>query len=277
MDPTGGESQAKRGASQPNYYTKSLSITNDRFMLQSNLIYGVKAYFKIENRGEIYYKYIRPYILYTFPIYNDKYYSYKDFSELQPNLKLALTYKLTDESERKIYNDTSLNINDGYFNDDKINIDKYINGTYEQINLSAIKYYNYTGTTTLKLDVGLKKEYENIGFWIDPEDLENNFTCDLELIGDPETNTYYYESDIPDLNYNEFNIKNSLKFINDKKIISNITLNNEFKIDYNFVVGYKFNITDIRTTEIPATTFCALCHKKDNNSDYNYEDFNIKK
>jgi hypothetical protein len=88
-------------------------------MLQSNLIYGVKAYFKIENQGEIYYKYIRPYILYTFPIYNDKYYSYKDFSELQPNLKLALTYKLTDESERKIYNDNSLNINELYI--DKIN------------------------------------------------------------------------------------------------------------------------------------------------------------
>ena len=46
------------------------------------------------------------------------------------------------------------------------------------------------------------------------------------------------------------------------------------EIHYKFVVGYTINIDNIRTTQVPATTVCALCHK-DSEGNYNYEDFGI--
>lgn len=266
------ENQTRGGSTSTESYNESRTIESDGFMLQSNLIYGVKAYFKIKDKsGNIYYEYNRPFALFTFPIYNDKYYSKKDFSVLQPDLKLALTYTLNDESERYIYDDG--NIIEGYSNNDKSKIDTYLNGTYNETNLSATKYYNYKGTTKLKLQCGLKKEYENIGFWIDPEDLNNKCQFNLRLMGNTEDNNFYYESDISDLNYGSNTITNSLTFKDGKTSLINQSLDDEFEIKYNFITGYKFDISDIRTTEIPTTTFCALCHIKD--GVYNYEDFGI--
>ena len=265
------EDQTRGSSTSTDSYTEDKTIPSDRFMLQSNLIYGVKAYFKIRDKSGDYYKYNRPFVLFTFPIYNDKYYSRKDFSELQPDLKLALTYTLNDKSERYIYNDG--NITEGYSNDDKFKIDTYLNGTYAETNLSATKYYNYKGTTKLKLQCGLKREYENIGFWIDPKDLNNKCQFNLRLMGNTKDNNFYYESDISDLNYGSNTITNSLTFKDGKTSLINQSLDNEFEIKYNFITGYKFDISDIRTTEIPTTTFCALCHIKD--GVYNYEDFGI--
>lgn len=259
-------------------------IENDFGILHSNLIYGVKLYFKIKNNDNIYYKDKDPRILFTFPIYNNHYYDTKDFSILQPDLKLALNYKLIDKSNRDVYSNEQHHIENGYYtqseNDQLLSdndlIQQYIKGNYNDTNLHATKYYQYDGKTELNLEVGLKKEYENIGFW--SEGLEDIFTCDLQLMGDSENNTYYYESDISNLNYKEnWSNVNTLTFDKNLKNKLNTNLKNSFTINYKFVVGYNFDITDIRSTEVPATTFCALCHKKDENSDYNYGDFNIYK
>jgi hypothetical protein len=46
-------------------------------------------------------------------------------------------------------------------------------------------------------------------------------------------------------------------------------------INYEFIVGYDINIFNIKPTEIPVTTVCALCYKNDL-GDYNYADFSIR-
>jgi hypothetical protein len=45
-------------------------------------------------------------------------------------------------------------------------------------------------------------------------------------------------------------------------------------IEYQFVVGHKVFINDIKYVEVPVTTVCALCHQQDDDS-YNYADFGI--
>jgi hypothetical protein len=45
-------------------------------------------------------------------------------------------------------------------------------------------------------------------------------------------------------------------------------------LTYNLIVGYTITVSDIRQTQIPATTVCALCHKRGDGT-YNYEDFGI--
>lgn len=254
-------------------------IPDDSCILQSNLIYGVRLYFKIRNNNEIIYDEKDPRILFTFPIYNNHYYNTKDFSELKPELKLALNYKLIDESNRDVYSNNNLNIENGYYTKSENNqsdyqlMQQYMKGNYDNnSNLHATKYYQYEGKTELKLEVGLKKEYESIGFW--SEGLEDIFKCDLYLMGDSTSNTHYYESDIPNLNYKkDWSNINTLTFDGVDFYKKNTQLNNPFIINYKFVVGYKFDITNIRSTEVPVTTFCALCYK--NNDKYNYEDFNI--
>jgi hypothetical protein len=49
---------------------------------------------------------------------------------------------------------------------------------------------------------------------------------------------------------------------------------NPLKINYNFVVGYTAKIDSIRSTQVQATTVCALCHKQ-SSGEYNYEDFGV--
>jgi hypothetical protein len=46
------------------------------------------------------------------------------------------------------------------------------------------------------------------------------------------------------------------------------------RINYEFVVGYTASILDIRSTQVQATTVCALLHKT-SSGDYNYEDFGV--
>jgi hypothetical protein len=50
--------------------------------------------------------------------------------------------------------------------------------------------------------------------------------------------------------------------------------NSYIELNYRFIVGYKAFVNNIRETQIPATTYCALLHKNDND-EYNYSDFGV--
>jgi hypothetical protein len=54
----------------------------------------------------------------------------------------------------------------------------------------------------------------------------------------------------------------------------NRTGNSPIKISYEFIVGYSASIANIRSTQVQATTVCALFHKKPT-GEYNYEDFGV--
>jgi hypothetical protein len=124
------------------------------------------------------------------------------------------------------------------------------------------------------------------------------YTCELILASElSEDKTYDVVSDDSTeesiehkLNYINPNIEtlplsvNKLQFRDGNKK----TINSGFKnynflnnkgtstipIEYEFIVGYKIDITDIKPTLIQATTVCALYHK-DASGNYNYRDFGI--
>ena len=272
-----------QGAVTRNSNTISILVENDLGVLYSNSLYIVKAYFKIENNDSITYEKKQDYILYTLPIYNEYYYNKPNYSVLKyPELELMLTYKLIDESSRSSY--SNKNYTDGYNSEDYNNISKYISGKYENIDLSATKYYLNKGTTQLFLEIGLKEDYSKINILSDPE-LNKKFKCKLQLISDSDSNnTFEIES-----TDQELSDKNNCKlgfgdnFSKTQVISSNFnnynfmsTTDNSIPINikYEFVTGYKFTIFDIRDTQIPTTTICALCHKQIN-GEYNYSDFGV--
>lgn len=74
-------------------------------------------------------------------------------------------------------------------------------------------------------------------------------------------NSDYHASERIDYNFKNYN------FINNDY---NVTI----PIKYKFIVGYNVVISEIRKTEVPATTICALCHMQDDET-YNYEDFGV--
>lgn len=281
--------------SLPDQPENQSDIENDCGVLYSNLIYGVKAYFKIEIEKENIVKYEKKkdLILYTFPFYNDNYYTEDTFEGLEdPKLDLVLTYMLkdnVDDFSLEPYNDNT--ITNGYNSDDKDKINEYISDTPTE-SFEAIKYYECKGTTDLYLEVGLKKDYEKINLSCDPS-INEIFSCDLKLIGEEQGKTFGVSSDIYNnpndiLNYNEeLNVDelNNITFsdgtgdinlpnIRQYNFINVPDNQNPLTIEYNFVIGYKFNIYDIMLTEVPATVVCALCHKKPN-GEYNYSDFGI--
>jgi hypothetical protein len=74
---------------------------NDLGVLYSNMIYGVKTYFRMKNQntGEYKFEPKENFFLYTLPIYNEYYSSISNFNRLgNPKLDLALTYRLEDLS-----------------------------------------------------------------------------------------------------------------------------------------------------------------------------------
>ena len=144
-------------------WTLSKEDTNDCGTLYSNMVYGVKTYLrrtKNSELGSVEYIPKKNFFLYTLPIYNDFYYSVNDFSTItNPKLDLVLTYKLQDSGNRTAY--ASNGIVNGYNTIDSENIVKYTSGIYKDKNiLDVVKYYKYSGTSNLYLEVGLKKEYE---------------------------------------------------------------------------------------------------------------------
>lgn len=301
--------------SLPDMDEKTKEEFNDCGTLYSNILYGVKTYFR-RTREDGTKEFIkkRDFFLYTLPIYNDYYYSIDDFSNLiNPEIQLMLTYKLKDTSTRSVYtlegqpleeNKKNEIISNGYTKQDNDNVSSYLGGFYERTDLDLIKYYKYKGTTSLYLEVGLKQEYEDLNISYDPE-LNSIFNCKLRLISnDEEDKTFTVNSEVDGLigtnqilNYNsilqEYIIDNKvdlnkLEFKNHDSGTPNIittgmirnsnfiTLQGEapININYEFVVGYTINIADIRSTQVQATTVCALFHKKPT-GEYNYEDFSI--
>ena len=272
---------------------------NDCGTLYPNVIYGVKTYLR-QTSSDGTYKFTRKkdFFLYTLPIFNDYYYTVNDFSAIEnPTLDLMLTYKLTDSSQRFVYN--SDYVIDGYEKEvDYIAISEYLKGQTKETSLSGTKYYSYVGTSNLCLEIGLKQEYQQFGLSYSPE-INNLFSCKLQLISDdvPDRTFTVKSGDseaVSALNYKqnteltinsnkvtfgsiENPTQNILEITPDKFIDYNF-INNENKatipIKYQFIVGYPLTISDIRDTEVPATTVCALFHQNKQGR-YNLEDFGL--
>lgn len=281
-------------------------IDNDCGTIYSNVIYGIKAYLRRTTDQGV--EYIRKpdLFVYTLPIFNEYYYKIDNFMSINnPKLQFMLTYKLTDESTKVPYNSDT--ISQGYNSSDKNQINKYISGVYntsQNTKLDLVKYYKYSGTTNLYLEVGLKQDYNNVNLAYNPE-LNKYFTCELELISDnDEKSTYnvvsesseltdptkilnYYQNDLS-LNINklvfahtddsDLPVESSELSIKSGELLSKNFIHNQgndpIKITYDFIVGYTVNISNIRTTNVPATTVCALFHKTQDD-EYNYKDFGI--
>lgn len=267
---------------------------NDCGTLYSNILYGVKSYLRVLNSdGSERYIRKKDLFLYTLPIYNDLFYTLSDFSALEyPQLDMAMTFKLEDDSKRTIYNLN--NIKDGYNTSDGDIVSKYKNGAYSDSSFKVTKYYEYLGESKLYLEVGLKQEYNDFYIYQSPE-LNSYFSCKLQLIGD-ESDTDYLnvksglnlsESGSDLLNYNN-NIdfaENYIRFSNDKQTLSVSDLraynfintpetSHYIPLTYHFVVGYEASVNDIKKTPVPATTVCALYHKNENGV-YNSDDFGV--
>ena len=287
---------------------------NDCGTLYSNILYGVKTYLKRTiNKGlptetrEFIPK--KTFFLYTLPIYNEFFYSVNDFSTLtHPQLDMMLTYKIQDSSTRIPYNSST--VTSGYVAEESESVAKYISGVYEKPTLNLTRYYSYNGISNVYLEVGLKKEYQDIQLSYSP-DINKKFKCKLLLLGDAVKNSdgstksvsVSFDESIPisaDVALGYDSSKDSALTSNMNTLLfsggsSELELykgqikNTNFitsegkspiEIHYNFVVGYKANINDIKATEVKATTVCALCHKAStdpNIDDYNYEDFGVYK
>lgn len=270
------------------------SIPNDCGTLYSNLIYKVKPYFRQPNAdGTFNYIEQNELYLFTFPIYNQYYYTINNFNTLTyPELDVVLTYQLKDNSNCNIYSNNDNNIINGYNSEDKENINKYYSGTYKESSLEATRYYSYKGTSELYLEIGLHEQYAHWGL-SSKKSLNENFTCDLQLIGSDDNSTYDVTNseNLPldadsTLNIIDNTPQSSLGF--DANKLSNKTIDNfdnynflsktpttPININYEFIAGYKFKITDMVPTAVPTTTVCALCHKV-NDLQYNYSDFGIR-
>ena len=293
--------------STPNTRSTSMnvSIVNDCGTLYSNRIYGVKTYFKKAiSKDEIKFILKDQFFLYTFPIFNDQYYTVNNFKGLNPKLKFLLTYKLSDFSIQEdfefggFFKKGYCHVNNESGNSDFNNINKYLSGNYSETSLNITKYYKYTGNTDLFLEIGLHKDYEQMNLSYS-SDINKYFTCSLKLIGNKNIEeSFNVNSDYDDyynyLNYPNFfedsdksfiKNQNKLNFENnthDFEISNNFNKYNfitnssveSIKINYSFVVGYKINIIDIVKSSINTTVICALCHKRDDGT-YNYEDFGI--
>ena len=281
----------------------SLEENNDCGTLYSNVLYGVKTYLRrTMNAGQKneYREFIetKTFFLYTLPIYNDYYYTINDFSGLtNPQIDLALTYKMQDKSTREVYNTTGI-IN-GFCTEDNETIGKYLGGFLQGMSsINAIKYYKYSGQTDVSLEIGLKKEYNDINMYYSP-DINQFYSCKLELVSDDSKDRPYtaYVEDSTGLsveealNYKNKNTDSIPLSVNDihfaeggytrpieKSFASYNFLSNQngksIAINYDFVVGYTVDITDIKSTEVQATTICALYHQ-DSSGVYNSEDFGI--
>lgn len=266
--------------------------------LYSNIVYAVKTYLRRTVQGTQEFIEKDTFFLYTLPIYNDFYYQLDNFNSIEnPELDLVLTYKLVDSSSKIAYsNDDS--IIDGYSTitpdtgmSDSTIVTQYLSGNYSgDTEFTITKYYKYTGTSQLYLEVGLHKDYESYNISYD-EKVNEKFNCTLKLLSEGE-DVFEVKSDdelVTDtiLNYTDDSLNkiNKLGFGNDKTDTIELTNikssnfitsagTNPILITYDFVVGYKATISDIRETQVPATTVCALCHKNIN-GEYNYEDFGV--
>lgn len=272
---------------------------NDCGTLYPNVIYGVKTYLR-QTSSDGTYKFTRKkdFFLYTLPIFNDYYYTVNDFSSIEnPTIDLMLTYKLTDSSQRLVY--TSDTVKNGYdLSEDYSPVSDYLKGQYKDSVLAGTRYYKYVGTSNLCLEIGLKQEYQQFGLSYDPA-INDLFSCTLQLVGDDspdktftvnagtsdQTGALNYKSttgldeNVNTITFGELEIPpvNKLKISKGEFSKYNfIAANNShtIPIKYQFVIGYPFSISDIRTTEVTTTTMCALLHKN-TQGQYNLADFGL--
>ena len=292
---------------------------NDCGVLYSNMIYGVKAYLRQSDSNNNYiFTHCQDFFLFTLPIYNDYYYTCNNFhTELtNPSLDLGITYKLVDTGNVEPLNlaksdeEKDQNIDNGYNETDKTNLDCYTSGkwydTEDSVNSDnatsfyLTKYYKYTGTSNLFLELGLAEKYNSINLVYDRA-INNYFTCKLQLLGNDGVGPLLVTSSL-DKSTEEIlcydkgsnsDLKTTLNTIKFKdsaddslttfEIKSNFNdynfLDNQgtksISIDYKFIVGYRAAILNIVTANIPATTVTALCHKSSPTGTYNYKDFGI--
>ena len=268
---------------------------NDCGTLYSNILYGVKAYLRRPSSvGKEYIK-TNEFFLYTLPIYNEYYYNLDNFNNLlNPQLDLVLTYKMEDYSTKAPYTGDS-GIYNGYCADDRYTVSQYVGGTSKEA-FDVTKYYKYSGVTNLWLEIGLKKEYEDFNISYDPE-INKYFSTELELLSNEDQGTF----DVDNSNIKNTTITNKLHYNHSDGTISEKV--NTLKIDgdessvllpfdiskynfitgdslesipieYDFIVGYPITVTNVRETQVPSTTVCALCHQ-DSEGNYNYSDFGL--
>ena len=279
-------------------YVEEGSTTNDCGTLYSNMIYGVKTYLRRDVGGNKEYIRKQDFFLFTLPIYNDYYYTVSDFSNLEnPELNLMLTYKLKDSSTITPYSQGEV-VTNGYNTNDNTNLQSYLGGFYQGTSLDLIRYYQYKGTSELFLEIGLKKDYESLNLNYNPEN-NSKFSCELRLVSDEDPfKTFTINSGVEGFNISS-EILNYKDYVNEavntlgveaNKPVYNLVGGNfrssnfinvvenfkpvPLKINYNYIVGYTAKIDSIRSTQVQATTICALCHKQAS-GEYNYEDFGV--
>ena len=273
---------------------------NDCGTLYPNILYGVKIFRRTPdtiNSSADNQKYnftkLGDFFLYTLPIYNDYYYSCDNFNELEyPKIDLVLAYKIKDASTSEVYHDDNVS-NNGYVADDGV-IESYLKGESDQASISTVKYYKYKGTSNVYLELGIKQDYTNYNINCD-ENIKNYFSCVLKVQSSEPDKAFTVTSDNTSgmlqeqlLEYGNLDLmpKNKFGFLSsytqDIHVNSNQFKNAAFykgdgdqpiQVNYDFIVGYKIDITDIKVTEIQTSTACALVHKKD--SEYNLSDFDI--
>ena len=280
--------------------------------LYSNILYGVKAYlrkkdnlgnytyFPIHNSGEDDKKKL---FVYTIPFLNEYYYTKDDFTELGPiALDFVLTYKLEDSSIKQVYEGNGYK--NGYAYEEVVVADgeppipkddcdyavmsKYVNGNMaDRTDFTATKLYEYIGDSKLYIELGLKEDYGQFGLKYDPI-INQYYTCDLQIISeDPDGKSVFVQSKSnPELKQEEV-VNHSIlsecnltldtidqgNGIRDYNFLEGYS-GTSISLTYNLIVGYVITVSDIRQAQVPATTVCALCHKRDDGT-YNYEDFGI--
>lgn len=268
---------------------------NDCGVLYSNLIYGVKAYLRRTTELGLEFIPKKEYFLFTLPIYNDYYYTISDFSMLvNPKLEMQLTYKLIDNGSKAPY--TGDEITNGYSKIDQESINKFTsNQTSDSFNVT--KFYKYSGTSNLYLEVGLREGYKNMNLRYDP-DINSIFEYNLQLISDEDqkesftiksaSNPLLKPIEVLKYKQEDFSLPltlNKLSFSNDETTLAGSDLSNRrfitydgsdpINVNYEFIVGYYIQMSDIVRKEFPTTTVCALWHTTDdmrtNESDFNIE------
>lgn len=280
-----------------NNYNKQ--IKSDCGILYKNLIYGVKLYLRRDlGGGTKEYIHKNTFFLYTAPIFNDYYYRVTNYhTQIQdPKLDFVLTYKLYDDSKIDVFEDTG--IIDGYTSDSKL--PTYTSDSTYESSVEGIRYYKYHGQSKLFLEIGLKEDYKKISLGCHPN-INKYFQCTISLENDEKlsdtlqsgVNSAYsinsnkglesekilnYPAGVTDWNYFQFDNGQDTKIIesnfDDYNFVDGETGKTPIRINYQFVVGHKIQVNNIRYAEVPTTTVCALCHMQDDDS-YNYEDFGI--
>ena len=269
-------------------------VESDCGILYPNIVYGVKPYLLQKGDDDTKYRITgkEQMFLFTSPLLNEYYYDKKNFNLIEdPQLQLVMTYKITDESS---ITDITSAENVGDENMTKLN--EYTSGTFSETQLQTKKYLQYDGVSKLQVEVGLKQDYDQLGFSYNP-DINQKFGCTLYLsddagsgVLDVKSNNSNYTDPSEILGYSpESNISNKIGFGTSTMTaykanytcrdiynfgFMNIKGNDVINIYYSFNVCHDINIKDIQKTFVPATTVCALYHKQDDGT-YNYKDFGI--